>query len=300
MFEYDVTLSFAGEDRDYVEKLADKLKERGIKVFYDKYETGNLWGKDLYQHLNDIYKNKAEYCIIFISKYYREKLWTKHELKSAQSRAFNENKEYILPIILDNTKIGEIEGLNDTIGYIEACKLTHIEIVNFIEDKLNRDINIFWECKDVKELFEESIRKIAEISRTDYNQIILYAATGSHSYGLIVVADAISFRKQKYRIVVMEGLINKCFRSGEVIKIGNVHKEQGYFQAVYETKSELIIPIRSVGNIVGVINVESEEQDYFNLDMIEEIRIISKHLGKMLEKLKFDNGYYKDIPYISL
>lgn len=300
MFEYDVTLSFAGEDRDYVEKLADKLKERGIKVFYDKYETGNLWGKDLYQHLNDIYKNKAEYCIIFISKYYREKLWTKHELKSAQSRVFNENKEYILPIILDNTKIGEIEGLNDTIGYIEACKLSHIEIVNFIEDKLNRDINIFWECKDVKELFEESIRKIAEISRTDYNQIILYAATGSHSYGLIVVADAISFRKQKYRIVVMEGLINKCFRYGEVIKIGNVHKEQGYFQAVYETKSELIIPIRSVGNIVGVINVESEEQDYFNLDMIEEIRIISKHLGKMLEKLKFDNGYYKDIPYISL
>ena len=74
MFDYDVTLSFAGEDRDYVEKIAFKLKDRGIKVFYDKCETGDLWGKDLYQHLNNIYKNKAEYCVVFISKYYKEKL----------------------------------------------------------------------------------------------------------------------------------------------------------------------------------------------------------------------------------
>jgi len=37
-FEYDVALSFAGEDRAYVEKVAKYLKEKDIKVFYDDCE----------------------------------------------------------------------------------------------------------------------------------------------------------------------------------------------------------------------------------------------------------------------
>ena len=36
MLVYDVVLSFAGEDRKYVEKIAYLMRGRGIKVFYDK------------------------------------------------------------------------------------------------------------------------------------------------------------------------------------------------------------------------------------------------------------------------
>ncbi len=50
-FDYDVTLSFAGEDRPYVEQVAHSLRELGIKVFYDKYYEADLWGKNLYTHL---------------------------------------------------------------------------------------------------------------------------------------------------------------------------------------------------------------------------------------------------------
>ena len=45
-YDYDVVLSFAGEDRDYVEKVANKLLYKGIKVFYDNFETVDNWGKD--------------------------------------------------------------------------------------------------------------------------------------------------------------------------------------------------------------------------------------------------------------
>ncbi len=38
MKKYDVALSFAGEDRDYVDKVAKRLQEKGVKVFYDKFE----------------------------------------------------------------------------------------------------------------------------------------------------------------------------------------------------------------------------------------------------------------------
>ena len=34
-YRYDVCLSFAGEDRDYVDKVAEELRAAGVRVFYD-------------------------------------------------------------------------------------------------------------------------------------------------------------------------------------------------------------------------------------------------------------------------
>ncbi len=115
MYKYDIALSFAGEDRAYVEKVARYLTNKGIRVFYDTYEQVEFWGKDLYTHLADVYQNKAQYCIIFISKFYKEKLWTSHEMRAAFARAFSSNSEYILPARFDDT---EITGINYTLGYI--------------------------------------------------------------------------------------------------------------------------------------------------------------------------------------
>ena len=53
-YKYEVVLSFAGEQRDYVEKVAVRLKELNIKYFYDLDETVNLWGKNLSQYLDQI------------------------------------------------------------------------------------------------------------------------------------------------------------------------------------------------------------------------------------------------------
>jgi len=131
---YQIGLSFAGEERKFVEEVAEHLRNNGIKVFYDNYEKIDLWGKDLYHHLNEVYKSKCEYCIIFISENYAKKLWTNHELKSAQARAFKENREYILPVRFDETKL---PGLNDTVGYISIKNETPISIAELAIKKLN-------------------------------------------------------------------------------------------------------------------------------------------------------------------
>ena len=83
-YEYDVALSFAGEDRQHVEALAELLEKNGYKVFYDKYERAQLWGKNLYTHLSSVYKDKARYCVTFLSEHYARKLWANHELENAQ------------------------------------------------------------------------------------------------------------------------------------------------------------------------------------------------------------------------
>ena len=113
--EYDVALSFAGEDRDYVLEVATYLKNNGIRVFYDQFETVGLWGRDLYSHLDTVYRKSARFCVMFISASYAEKVWTNHERRSAQARAMSENEEYLLPCRFDRT---EIEGLAPTIGIV--------------------------------------------------------------------------------------------------------------------------------------------------------------------------------------
>jgi hypothetical protein len=117
MFEYDITLSFAGEQRAEAEQIADCLIATGAKVFYDRYSKAELWGKDLYQHLSAVYQKRARYCIVFISKEYAEKAWTSHELKAAQARAFAEKGAgYILPVRFDDT---EVAGILPTTGFLD-------------------------------------------------------------------------------------------------------------------------------------------------------------------------------------
>lgn len=130
---YEVALSFAGEDRHFVAAVADELRSMGVRLFYDAFEEVNLFGKDLAAHFGQIYKDDADYCVIFISAYYARKAWPQLERQHAQARALAERREYILPIRLDDT---EVPGLSPTIGYIDARNKTPNAISNILFQKI--------------------------------------------------------------------------------------------------------------------------------------------------------------------
>ncbi|WP_462111384.1 toll/interleukin-1 receptor domain-containing protein [Campylobacter concisus] len=142
IYEYDVALSFAGENREYVEEVAIFLKDFGVKVFYDNFKQDEIWGKNLFEYLQDIYQNKAKYTIVFISNQYKNKKWTRHEYRSAQVRALNEiEQEYILPVKFDDT---ELPGLNENLAYISAKNKTPKEIADFFIKKIGLVFNQRW------------------------------------------------------------------------------------------------------------------------------------------------------------
>ena len=132
-FAYDVALSFAGEQRGYVERVAKALRRRGIRLFYDDYEQVNLWGKDLYEHLDWVYQRAARYCVLFASADYARKVWTTHERRSAQARALQSAEEYVLPARFDDT---EIPGLRSTVSYIDVRSMSATKLAGLIAKKL--------------------------------------------------------------------------------------------------------------------------------------------------------------------
>jgi hypothetical protein len=132
---YEAVLSFAGEDREYVDAVAEYLRNNNVKIFYDKYEEVTLWGKDLAEHLDKVYRGSARYCVMFISKNYADKIWTGHERRSALAKAIEEKEEYILPARFDNT---EIPGIRPTMGYVDLSKKTPEQLGKMILQKLGR------------------------------------------------------------------------------------------------------------------------------------------------------------------
>lgn len=130
---YDVCLSFAGEQRNYVDRVAAALKQAGVRIFYDRYETTNLWGEDLVTHLDAVFRRQARFCVMFVSADYARKIWPSHERRSAQARAIRSSSAYILPVRFDET---EIPGLLDTVGFLSATELTPEQVANFLIGKL--------------------------------------------------------------------------------------------------------------------------------------------------------------------
>jgi hypothetical protein len=113
---FDVAISFAGTERDQAHRLAELVREAGFVVFYDDLYPEQLWGKDLVRFFDEIYRKRSRFCVVFVSREYRDRKWTNHELRSAQARALEEKgNEYILPIKVDDA---ELDGLPPSIGYL--------------------------------------------------------------------------------------------------------------------------------------------------------------------------------------
>ena len=133
VYEYDVALSFAGEDREVVDKIAKELKSNDISVFYDEFQKANLWGKKLSHYFKEMYGTKTRFVIVFISEHYASKDWTDFEFSIARQEAKTRKREFILPIRIDNTNI---VGLHNDVCHLNLNEETVESIVETISDKL--------------------------------------------------------------------------------------------------------------------------------------------------------------------
>ena len=135
-YQYDVALSFAGENREYVDQVYTYLTTQGIKPFYDKAEEIELWGNDLVARFDGIYRSEAHYCVMFISCHYLQKVWPRHERRSALARAITD-EGYILPTRFDDTNI---PGLPPTVHCVDLRQKTPEQLGEMIIQKLRKRV----------------------------------------------------------------------------------------------------------------------------------------------------------------
>lgn len=130
---YDVALSFAEEDREFVDGIAERLKQMGIRVYYDKYERIDSWGQNLSVYLDKIYRTGARFCVLFISRHYITKQWSQFEKERALARSFFMKSEYILPYRLDDSSV---PGVDDSMAYLSRETHNEDELIRAIAGKI--------------------------------------------------------------------------------------------------------------------------------------------------------------------
>lgn len=131
--QYQVALSYASEQREYVGEVAKHLKERGIRVFYDDFEAVALWGTRGAEVFHQVFAEQSAYVVMFISREYRDKVWPRHERRAALSRMTKEPREYILPVRFDDTSI---DGLPGDMIYLKADEYPPADLSAIIIEKL--------------------------------------------------------------------------------------------------------------------------------------------------------------------
>jgi len=134
--EYDVALSFAGEEREYVRDVAICLRNSGVKVFFDEFETTKMWGENLVEFLHHVFENGCRYCVMFISKHYAEKFYPTIEKRSTLSDTVKVLHGGILPIRFDKT---DIPGLPSATMYLSRKDYTPIELCQIVIEKIGHN-----------------------------------------------------------------------------------------------------------------------------------------------------------------
>jgi hypothetical protein len=129
---YEVALSFAGEDRGYVGRVATALRDRGVALFYDEFETA-LWGRDLFLYLHDVYCTDSRHVLVFLSASYARNMWTSHECRVIQARLIAQPDDFLLLVRLDDSTV---PGFLPTLAYVDGRVLAPETLADLVVAKL--------------------------------------------------------------------------------------------------------------------------------------------------------------------
>lgn len=241
-YKYDVALSFASEQREYVEQVANQLNSLGIKCFYDNNYTTKLWGENLLKYLEDVYCRKSQYCIIFISEAYCKKKWTKYEYGVIMERFYFDDpiedpSQYLLPVRFDDT---ELSGLRNSLGTISAQETTPEELAQMIYDKIYENKNN------------------VQINHSESDLNVIYDELRNHlSYDFINKHIRVSSLQEKIDAILFFSELQDDFMqySGKVVKNDN-HKlfliNLGFFD--YPHFAEVITLNQLISQLLNIQN----------------------------------------------
>jgi len=150
---YDLAFSFAGEDRDYVEKVKNECEKLGLNVYYDKDRKIDQWGKSFIQEQRKVYSGyKTKHFVPFISEHYFSKPIPTDEFKAALMESIKRN-QYILPIKIDESAIS-VEYLPKDIQYLKKEEYTPEQLAGALKYIVNSSND---PAKNVDQLLEDEL-----------------------------------------------------------------------------------------------------------------------------------------------
>jgi sigma-B regulation protein RsbU (phosphoserine phosphatase) len=98
----------------------------------------------------------------------------------------------------------------------------------------------------------------------------------------------------KMRVAVSEGLVGAAATLKEPVVVADVTADARYLMVNPETRSELAIPMMHKGKVIGVLDLESPQLNYFTEDHVQTLAILAANLAVYLENARLYEQVARD------
>jgi len=98
----------------------------------------------------------------------------------------------------------------------------------------------------------------------------------------------------KLRVAVSEGIVGAAATLKAPVRVPDVSADSRYLMANPETRSELAIPMIHKGQVIGVLDLESPQLNYFTEDHVQTLSILAANLAVSLENARLYEKLARD------
>ena len=98
----------------------------------------------------------------------------------------------------------------------------------------------------------------------------------------------------KLRVAVSEGIVGAAATLKAPVRVPDVSADPRYLMVNPETRSELAIPMIHKGQVIGVLDLESPQLNYFTEDHVQTLSILAANLAVSLENARLYEKLARD------
>lgn len=132
---FDVSFSFPGEIREYVESVAEEVEALlgPNSYFYDNNHKAQLARPSLDTLLQSIYRDRSRLIVVFLCEKYQEKEWCGLEFRAISEIIKSKDYRRVMFVRMDD---GKVDGVFETDGYIDGKSCTPAEVAEFVRERV--------------------------------------------------------------------------------------------------------------------------------------------------------------------
>lgn len=171
------------------------------------------------------------------------------------------------------------EILEERIAYLEFLKSLHHETLSIMRRHTESGNLTLDKC-----LFE-----VVDFIRRKLDLYVVAVLLVDDAAGDLVLFTASGDPKlmdnlKQFRLKVGQGLSGHCAKSGQTIVVQDVGADSRFIRGPGEkTQSEVCVPIRVKGKIVGVLDFEDAQKNRFRRDLVSTLEEVALSVGLLIE-----------------
>ncbi len=133
---------------------------------------------------------------------------------------------------------------------------------------------------ELRPLIERVVEIIAETF--GYTLVSLYL----HDNGFLLLQHQHGYDQVHDRIPIKSGVMARVFRTGKSTLIKDVSQEPEFIHAVPDVRSELCVPLFDQQHVIGVLNIESTDENALTDDDLALIEVLSQQVSIAISRAR--------------